>query len=92
MVSMMIDDGLIRRAGGGWVASVDLGDLTVPPSISALLAARLDRLAPAERSVLERAAVIGQVFYLGAVESPVPGGLRADVQDVTSTAWPGASW
>jgi len=80
MVSMMIDDGLIRRAGGGWVASVDLGALTVPPSISALLAARLDRLAPAERSVLERAAVIGQVFYLGAVEALCPEGLRADVQ------------
>jgi len=80
MVSMMIDDGLIRRAGGGWVASNDLGALAVPPTISALLAARLDRLAPAERAVLERGAVIGQVFYLEAVETLCPEGLRADVR------------
>jgi class 3 adenylate cyclase/tetratricopeptide (TPR) repeat protein len=80
MVSMMIDDGLIRRAGGGWVASMDLGALAVPPSISALLAARLDRLAPAERAVLERGAVIGQVFYLGAVEALCPETLRGDVR------------
>jgi class 3 adenylate cyclase/tetratricopeptide (TPR) repeat protein len=80
MVSMMIDDGLIRRAGGGWVASTDLGALAVPPSISALLAARLDRLAPAERAVLERGAVIGQVFYLGAVEALCPEAVRRDVR------------
>src|SRR5579884_3282981 len=34
----------------------------VPPTIQALLAARLDRLEPLERSVLERAAVIGREF------------------------------
>jgi class 3 adenylate cyclase/tetratricopeptide (TPR) repeat protein len=80
MVSMMIDDGLIRREGGGWVATSDLGSLAVPPSISALLTARLDRLAPTERAVLERGAVIGQVFYLEAVESLCPEGLRPDVR------------
>ena len=80
MVSMMIDDGLLRREGGGWVASPGMGDLAVPPSISALLAARLDRLAPAERAVLERAAVIGQVFYLEAVERLCPEGLRPEVR------------
>ena len=34
----------------------------VPPTIQALLAARLDRLAPAERSIIERASVAGKEF------------------------------
>jgi class 3 adenylate cyclase len=38
------------------------GGLAVPPSIQALLAARLDRLSAEERSVVERAAVIGREF------------------------------
>ena len=41
----------------------------IPPSIHALLAARLDRLAEEERAVLERAAVIGREFTAGAVSS-----------------------
>ena len=35
----------------------------VPPTIQALLAARLERLAPNERELLERGAVEGQVFH-----------------------------
>ncbi len=38
------------------------GDLSIPPTMQALLAARLDRLAPEERVVLERASVIGREF------------------------------
>jgi class 3 adenylate cyclase/tetratricopeptide (TPR) repeat protein len=47
---------------------------TIPPTIHALLAARLDRLAPAERAVLDRAAVIGREFTAGAVASLSGGG------------------
>jgi class 3 adenylate cyclase/tetratricopeptide (TPR) repeat protein len=39
----------------------------IPPTIQALLAARLDMLLPGERAVLERAAVIGKEFWRGAV-------------------------
>lgn len=51
------------------VAMVAEGGATtaVPPSIQALLAARLDRLEPLERTVLERAAVVGKEFWRGAV-------------------------
>ena len=52
-------------------------ELTVPPTIQALLAARLDRLGEDERSVLECAAVGGKVFYESAVvelASPTDGG------------------
>ena len=41
--------------------------VALPPTIQALLAARLDRLDPVEREVLERAAVVGKEFWPGAV-------------------------
>jgi class 3 adenylate cyclase len=43
------------------------GDLEVPPSIQALLAARLDALPPDERAVLEGASVVGAEFQRGEV-------------------------
>jgi predicted ATPase len=52
--------------------------LAVPPTIQALLAARLDRLGDAERSVIEAAAVAGKVFYEDAVVELVPE-VRGDV-------------
>jgi class 3 adenylate cyclase/tetratricopeptide (TPR) repeat protein len=48
------------------------GDVTVPPNIQALLAARLDQLEAAERGVLERGAVEGRVFHRGAVQALGP--------------------
>lgn len=53
------------------VASSD-GVVAIPPSIHALLAARLDQLEPAERRVLECAAVEGNSFHLSAVEALGP--------------------
>jgi class 3 adenylate cyclase/tetratricopeptide (TPR) repeat protein len=48
------------------------GDVTVPPTIQALLAARLDQLEPSERAVLERGSVEGRVFHRRAVEALAP--------------------
>jgi class 3 adenylate cyclase/tetratricopeptide (TPR) repeat protein len=48
------------------------GDVVVPPSIQALLAARLDQLEPSERAVLERGSVEGRVFHRRAVEALAP--------------------
>ncbi len=50
---------LVRDSGGG--------ELVVPASIRALLAARLDQLALGERSVLDRGSVEGQIFHAAAV-------------------------
>ena len=44
----------------------------MPSSLRSLLAARLDLLDPAERRVLERAAVEGEVFHRGAVQALAP--------------------
>ena len=51
----------------------------VPPTIQALLAARLDRLQPQERQVLERASVEGKVFHRGAVAELTPEDERPEV-------------
>ncbi len=48
------------------------GVVTVPGTIQALLAARLDQLEPAERGVLERGSVEGRVFHRGAVQALAP--------------------
>jgi class 3 adenylate cyclase/tetratricopeptide (TPR) repeat protein len=45
------------------------GEVAVPPTLQALLAARLDELEAAERSVLERGAVEGELFHRGAVQA-----------------------
>jgi len=47
-------------------------DETVPATIHALLAARIDRLEPVERSVLQRASVEGRLFHRGAVAELLP--------------------
>jgi class 3 adenylate cyclase/tetratricopeptide (TPR) repeat protein len=53
-------------------AEQDDGDVAMPASIRSLLAARLDRLEPAETAVLERAAVIGRECPLRAVIDLTP--------------------
>ena len=54
-------------------------EVTVPSTIQALLAARLDQLPAGERAALERGAVEGQVFHRGAVAALAP-----DDPDVSS--------
>ncbi len=67
LLSMMVDDGVIVFENGAWRSSSSIAELAVPPTIHALLAARIDRLGPDDRAVLEPAAVIGQVFVRDAV-------------------------
>ena len=79
---MLIDDELLSREGEGWVPTRSLEDVSVPPTISALLSARLDRLSAPERALLEAAAVSGKEFHRGAVVEllPEPARPEADVQ------------
>ena len=47
-------------------------EVTVPPTIQALLAARLDQLDLPTRRVLERASIEGRVFHRGVIEALLP--------------------
>src|SRR5207344_3519324 len=67
LVRMLVDEGAIERQGERWIVGANLAALEMPPTIHALLAARIERLKPEERSVLERAAVVGRHFSRSAV-------------------------
>jgi class 3 adenylate cyclase/tetratricopeptide (TPR) repeat protein len=78
IISMWIDDGTLSRDNGSWRLGTH-APAAIPPTISALLAARLDRLDQEERTVVAGASVIGQVFYRGAVEQLCPPVVRPKV-------------
>ena len=75
-----VRDEIVRAAGGNplfvremlAVAGDTEGEIVVPPTLQALLAARLDQLTIGERIVIERAAVDGEVFRLSSVLALVP--------------------
>jgi class 3 adenylate cyclase/tetratricopeptide (TPR) repeat protein len=79
MLRMLIDDGLLQRDNGHWAASGDLSRVSVPGTISALLSARLDQLKLEERAVIQRASVVGKVFWWGAVAELSPESDRSRV-------------
>jgi tetratricopeptide (TPR) repeat protein len=63
---------MLREQGGG--------DVAVPPTIQALLQARIDSLEPDVRIVLERGAIEGEVFHRGAVAELVPEAMGTEVE------------
>jgi class 3 adenylate cyclase/tetratricopeptide (TPR) repeat protein len=78
-LSMLIDDGLLVRDNGHWVATGDLSRVQVPPTIQLLLASRLDQLSQEERRAIECAAVEGDVFHRSSVEALTPRAARTRV-------------
>jgi tetratricopeptide (TPR) repeat protein len=72
MLGMLMDDERIRRDEGRWVASGDEDSVPTPSSIQSLLAARIEQLPDAERAILQRASVVGKVFWWGAVADLSP--------------------
>src|SRR5262249_9485986 len=57
-------------------ASLGEGETELPPTIQALLAARLERLGPGERDVLARAAVLGREARVDTVADLLPSEAR----------------
>jgi class 3 adenylate cyclase/tetratricopeptide (TPR) repeat protein len=76
---MLIDDDVLRPVDGHWSVQGDLSRLSIPPTIHALLNARLDRLDPEERAVIERASVVGRTFWWNAVSELTPSEVRPRV-------------
>ena len=77
MLSMLVDAGVLKRAVDDvWQVVGNVDNIRVPPGISAVIEARLDRLGIEDRTVLQEGAVIGLVFYRGAVRSMSPAELQ----------------
>ncbi|HEX7473977.1 MAG TPA: adenylate/guanylate cyclase domain-containing protein [Candidatus Limnocylindrales bacterium] len=66
-IRMFLADGRLVAENGVFRPSGDLGDIDVPPTLHALVAARLDALPAADRTLLQDAAVLGQSFSLPAL-------------------------
>jgi class 3 adenylate cyclase/tetratricopeptide (TPR) repeat protein len=79
MLGMLVDEGAIARDDGRWTPTRDLAETKVPPTISALLAARIDGLPEDLREVVRRASVAGREFHRGAVEELCPPAIRSSV-------------
>jgi predicted ATPase len=63
-VKMLIDVGVIIKGDEHWQVDLQrLGELHVPPTLTGILQARLDRLSQPERTVLQQASVVGRIFW-----------------------------
>lgn len=70
MVKMLIEDRVIYQGETEWQVNVTrLHNLSVPPTLLGLLQTRIDTLLFPEKIALQRASVIGRVFYDTAVAS-----------------------
>ena len=79
-VGMLIDDGHLRQdeVGEWWAPSTSI-DVPIPLSITALLAARLERLDHLEQLVAQHASVVGRRFEQGAVTELIPVDVRSQL-------------
>ena len=82
-VRMLQDRGFLVRGSSGWRLSGE-EDLPLPETVQGMIAARLDALTQAEKELVQDAAVLGKVFWPGALEGI---GLREprEVEDVLHT-------
>jgi predicted ATPase/class 3 adenylate cyclase len=84
VVAGLSDRGLLVERGDEWRPVSGLHDVVIPSSVHALLSARLDQLTPAQREVLAVASIIGQTFYVEAIEQVLGNGtnVRAEIDSL----------
>jgi class 3 adenylate cyclase len=62
LMGELLDSGVLVASDDGWVVARDDGDLAMPDTVHAVLAARIDRLPELEKAALQAGAVMGRVF------------------------------
>ncbi len=69
LIKMLIDDGVIVARADEWrIAPGRLVEARVPATLTGVIQARLDSLPPEEKLALQKAAVVGRIFWDRAVE------------------------
>ena len=63
-VQALIDEGALERHDGTVTLMRPLGSLRIPPTVQAILAARIDRLHNDEKNLLQTLAILGREFVL----------------------------
>jgi class 3 adenylate cyclase len=66
ILQQLVDERRLVRSKGSWRVE-GLGPIRIPDSVHAVLAARVDLLAPPEKRALQCASVVGRVFWTGAL-------------------------
>jgi class 3 adenylate cyclase len=66
-VQVLMDEGALVRDGSTVRLAKSLGELKIPPTVQAILAARIDRLAPDHKDLLQTLAVVGTEFKLALI-------------------------
>ena len=69
---ILIADGELAWQDGKWRFVGDNTQVSIPPNIEALLAARVDQLSLEERTLAARASVVGRVFERAAMQTLSP--------------------
>ena len=64
IVRELAERGVLRGQRGGYLSTADVAEVSVPATLQATIAARIDRLAPEAKRTLSAAAVIGSRFNL----------------------------
>jgi class 3 adenylate cyclase/tetratricopeptide (TPR) repeat protein len=64
IVRMLIAEGRVREEDGRYAPTGDITDFSIPETLTALIASRLDGLGTADRSLVQDGAVLGQSFTL----------------------------
>jgi ABC-type oligopeptide transport system substrate-binding subunit/class 3 adenylate cyclase len=68
LIKMLVEDGVIVKGEEEWRVAPDrLAGLRVPPTLTGVLQARVDRLPLEERAILQQASVVGRLFWDRAV-------------------------
>jgi class 3 adenylate cyclase/tetratricopeptide (TPR) repeat protein len=62
VVQQLAESGALAGAKGAHRLTRPIDDITIPPTVQSVLAARIDRLAEGDKAVLQTAAVIGKEF------------------------------
>ncbi len=69
-VQVLLDEGALVRDGAAKLTR-PLGELNIPPTVQAILAARIDRLPSDAKDLLQTLAVIGREFPLSLIRAVV---------------------
>jgi adenylate cyclase len=87
VVRTLVEAGSLAGESGAYRLVQNMQEISVPASVYAVLAARIDRLEPEQKSVLEAAAVVGREFLLPVLEDVAggpPGGLDETLRELVA--------
>ena len=60
IVRSLVERGVLRGERGAYTPAAPVEEITLPETVQAVLASRIDRLSPRDKDVLQAAAVVGQ--------------------------------